>query len=132
MTFKESIRHNFVSRIVNNQIETKMVNYHSNPKEVEEYRRGSYQVAEERLGNKSKYRLQRHSKVVDLPERELSPSDLSFSTPAFSKQTVYNSYMERKFREKKEYKDFIKRLKKILDPRSHYSIKSTLDRQVEE
>lgn len=62
----------------------------------------------------------------------MSPGDLSFSAPAFGRQTLYNSYMERKFREKKEYKEFIKRLQRVLDPGSQYSMKSTLERQLEE
>jgi len=43
MTFKESVRHNFVSRIVRDKIDNKLVNYNKNPREAEEYRRESYQ-----------------------------------------------------------------------------------------
>lgn len=92
MTFKESIRHDFVSRIVRNQVDNGSINYNINPKEADEHRKGSYQIAEEMLGEKSKLRLSRNGKA-EMVVKELTPQDLSFSAPAFGRQTLYNSYM---------------------------------------
>ena len=46
MTFKQSIKQDFVNKIVYNQLELKLVNYSHNPKMSEAYRRDVLEQAE--------------------------------------------------------------------------------------
>lgn len=129
MTFKESVKHNFINKIVRQQVEEKLINYSKEPKEHQNYRKSIIEQAESLVVSKSKLRLQKNRPS---PEKELTPEDLKFEEPAFTRQTLYNSYTHRKFQEKREYKDIIRKLQLILDPGQDLRIKSKLDERTEE
>ncbi len=59
MTFKQSIRHHFISKIVKQQIDSASVNYHPQPKEHHSQRREIVELAEEMIESRSKLRLSR-------------------------------------------------------------------------
>lgn len=59
MTFKQSIRHNFISKIVKQQIDSSLVNYHPQPKEHHTQRKEIVERAETMVENRSKVRLSR-------------------------------------------------------------------------
>lgn len=75
MTFKQSIKHNFVNKIVFNKLEQNLINYTAQPKEQVHHRKEIIEQAETLLLSKSRLRLQRNRPS---PNKELSLGDLKF------------------------------------------------------
>lgn len=91
MTFKQSVKNDFINKIVHNQVDEKLVNYTERPKEMNMYRKEVVEQAQCLLLTKSKKRIQRNK----ISSESSTYYDFKLSITSPHNRLLYN-YSQRK------------------------------------